>query len=193
MNFKGKVYMKIVRNRFRSGWIIRITIITFILSFSLNSISESLLKQIGLVPGFILLFGIILIGIVFDIIGIAVASADKKPFNAMASRKIHGAREALSLVNNAGPVSNFCNDVVGDIAGIVSGSTIAVLILKIGSITTLLNTSILGVSLISLTASLTVGGKAFGKEIALFQSKEIVFLVGRFLNFFNRKLNFKRK
>lgn len=185
--------MKIVRNRFRSGWIIRITIITFILSFSLNSISESLLKQIGLVPGFILLFGIILIGIVFDIIGIAVASADKKPFNAMASRKIHGAREALSLVNNAGPVSNFCNDVVGDIAGIVSGSTIAVLILKIGSITTLLNTSILGVSLISLTASLTVGGKAFGKEIALFQSKEIVFLVGRFLNFFNRKLNFKRK
>jgi CBS domain containing-hemolysin-like protein len=159
----------------------------------LNSVSRTLLDNISLVFGFILLLIIIFIGIIFDIIGIAVATADKKPFNSMASRKINGAREALNLINHAGPVSNFCNDVVGDIAGIVSGSTITVLILRIGSITTFFNTSILGVALISLTASLTVGGKAFGKEMAIYQSKEIVMKVGRTIHFFNNKITFKRK
>jgi CBS domain containing-hemolysin-like protein len=185
--------MKKSHNRYKYRWIIHVTIITFVFSFLLNSVSKTLLDNIGLVFGFLLLLLIIFIGIIFDIIGIAVATADRKPFNSMASRKINGAREALELINHAGPVSNFCNDVVGDIAGIVSGSTITVLILRIGSITTFFNTSILGVALISLTASLTVGGKAFGKEMAIYQSKEIVFKVGRIIHFFNNKITFKRK
>src|SRR6056297_60370 len=185
--------MKIITKRIRYKWIIHVSVITFIFSFLLNSVSESLLGSIGLTLGFLLLFIIVLTGIIFDIIGIAVASASRKPFNSMASRKIKGASEALELINHAGPVSNFCNDVVGDIAGIISGSTIAVLILKIGSVNTLFNTSILSVVLISSTASLTVGGKAFGKEIAIYQSKEIVLKVGRIIYFFKEQLTFKRK
>ncbi|MBK5251957.1 MAG: hypothetical protein JJE29_04915 [Peptostreptococcaceae bacterium] len=185
--------MKKSLNRYKYRWIIHVTIITFVFSFLLNSVSKTLLDNIGIVFGFLLLLIIVFIGIIFDIIGIAVATADRKPFNSMASRKINGAREALELINHAGPVSNFCNDVVGDIAGIVSGSTITVLILRIGSITTFFNASILGVTLISLTASLTVGGKAFGKEMAIYQSKEIVLKVGRIIHFFNNKITFNRK
>jgi len=185
--------MKKSLKRYKYRWILHVTIMTFAFSFLLNSFSKTLLDNIGLVFGFLLLLIIIFIGIIFDIIGIAVATADRKPFNSMASRKINGSREALELINHAGPVSNFCNDVVGDIAGIVSGSTITVLILRIASITTFFNTSILGVTLISLTASLTVGGKAFGKEIAIYQSKEIVLKVGRIIHFFNNKITFKRK
>lgn len=185
--------MKIAKNRFLFSWVLRITLVTFAISFFLNTVSESLLRSLGLVLGFILLAFIVLVGIFFDIIGIAVASADPKPFNAMAARRISGAREALRLLRNAGQVSNFCNDVVGDIAGIVSGSTITVLILKLQETTSLLNTSLASVGLISFTAALTVGGKAYGKEIALVHSKEIVLSVGRFLHFFNRKTTFKRK
>lgn len=185
--------MKISSNRIRYKWILHVSVLTFTFSFLLNSVSESLLGSIGLAFGFLLLFVIVLIGIIFDIIGIAVASANREPFNSMASRKIKGAREALELINHAGPVSNFCNDVVGDIAGIVSGSTIAVLIIKIGSENTLLNTSVLSVVLISATAALTVGGKAFGKEIAIYQSKEIVLKVGQTISFFNKKIQFGRK
>ena len=83
---------------------------------------------------FLILLAIILIGIIFDIIGMAVATADEKPFHSMASRKVAGASDAIKLLRNAERVSSICNDVVGDICGVVSGSasaTIAALIVSL--------------------------------------------------------------
>ena len=55
----------------------------------------------------------------------AVATANEKPFHSMASRKVPGALEAIRLLRNAERVSSICNDVVGDICGVVSGSASA--------------------------------------------------------------------
>jgi hypothetical protein len=69
-----------------------------------------------------LLFFIILVGIVFDIVGIAATAAQEAPFHARASRRLLGAKKSIWIVRNADKVASFCNDVVGDICGTVSGA-----------------------------------------------------------------------
>ena len=71
---------------------------------------------------FIVLIGIVLIGIVFDSEIARVTVTDEKPFHSMAASKVKGAKSSLMLIRNASRVSNVCNDVVGDICGIISGA-----------------------------------------------------------------------
>lgn len=159
-------------------WVVSIFFVTMLVSGTISFISDEVMDNSGLVVAFLILFVIIFVGIIFDVIGMAVASADEKPFHSMAARKVTGAHEAIRLLRNAERVSSICNDVVGDICGVVSGSasaTIATLILanaKIGWPR--------GVSLMmsALAAGLTVGGKAIGKTFAVKSSTEIVHMVG---------------
>ena len=72
-----------------------------------------------MVAAFIVLLLIVFLGILFDIIGVAVMSANEKPFHSMAAKKLPGAVEAMKLLRSAEKVSSFCNDVVGDICGVV--------------------------------------------------------------------------
>lgn len=156
-------------------WIIGIIIWTFIISGSITLISETMLSKVNIYIAFIILVLIILIGIVFDIIGVAVTAADETPFHSMASKKVHGARKAVSLIRNADKVSNFCNDVIGDVCGVVSGGTGAVIVTKIMSSTSIKEGLILTVAISAAIASLTVGGKALGKNYAISQSNNIVY------------------
>ncbi|WP_242847966.1 hypothetical protein [Inediibacterium massiliense] len=167
--------------------IIFITIWTFFLAIGMSFISENILKNVNIIVAFFILIFIILTGILFDIIGIAVAASIEKPFHAMASKKIHGAKFAVKLVRNAGLVSSFCNDVIGDVCGIVSGAAATIIILQFNKIISM-NLSYLSVVLSAFVAAFTVGGKAFGKQIALKKSKEIVFYVGKVLYYMNHKL-----
>ena len=135
---------------------------------------------------FVILFIIIFIGIIFDVIGVAVTSADEKPFHSMAARKVPGAQEAIHLLRNAERVSSICNDVIGDICGVISGSasaTIAVQILQNFSFTL---PQIISLVMSALVAGLTVGGKAMGKTFAINSCTEIVTGVGRILYFMGR-------
>lgn len=79
----------------------------------------------------LLLAFLILASILFDAIGVAVTSCDVAPIASMASRKVHGAKTALWLVKNSGTVSSICNDVIGDIFGIISGACSAAVVVKI--------------------------------------------------------------
>lgn len=165
------------RNR-ATRWVVSIFIVTMLVSGTISLISDEVMANSSLPVAFLILFVIILVGILFDIIGMAVASADEKPFHSMAARKVTGAQEAIRLLRNAERVSSICNDVVGDICGVVSGSasaTIAALILT--------NADIgwpRGVSLMmsAMAAGLTVGGKAIGKTFAVKSSTKIVHMVG---------------
>ncbi|WDC83794.1 hypothetical protein PL321_14940 [Caloramator sp. mosi_1] len=80
---------------------------------------------------FFVLISIIFVGIIFDIIGVAVTAAEEAPFHSLASRKVKGAKTAVKLIRNADKVSNFCNDVIGDICGVVSGAAGAIIISKL--------------------------------------------------------------
>lgn len=167
-------------------WVLTIFLVTILISGTISLISDEVMAASNIAIAFFILLVIIFWGILFDIVGMAVATADEKPFHSMASRKVPGAHEAIRLLRNAERVSSICNDVVGDICGVVSGSasaTIAALILS--------NVDIgwpRGISLVmsSLVAGLTVGGKAIGKTIAIKSCTQIVHLVGRMLYSWNR-------
>jgi hypothetical protein len=176
-------------NRKTNLWSVKVFILTFVIACVFSFVSEATIRNLNsLLLAVITLFVIIFIGIVFDIIGIAVTSAEETPFISMASKKIHGAKEAIHLLRNADQVSSFCNDVVGDICGIVSGAAGSVFIMKSALAQSLLfEESLLSIIISSLIAALTVGGKAIGKSIAINKSHEVVYYTAIFLSLFRCK------
>ena len=163
-------------------WVITIFFVTIFISGSISLLSDILMENSTMAVAFGILLVIILVGIIFDIIGMAVASADEKPFHSMAARKVPGASEAIRLLRNAERVSSICNDVVGDICGVVSGSasaTIAAQILRNFDFTW---PQIISLLMSALAAGLTVGGKAIGKSFAVNSCTSIVHGVGRVIH-----------
>lgn len=164
-------------------WIVKITLAAFIISFIFSFASEMILKNVGILVGILVLLIFVLIGVIFDMIGVAVTSADISPFNAMGAKKIKGADVAVMFIKNADKLSSFCNDVVGDICGIISGSATAVVAILVANS---LNIPILisTLSVTSLTAALTIGGKAMGKGFAIKNNTSILYGFAKFVSFF---------
>lgn len=165
-----------------NNWIYMVFIITFILSMVFGGLSNTILNNLNIERAIILLLIMISIGILFDIIGVAVATNDISPFTAKASRKHKGAKEAIFLIKNTDKVTNICNDIVGDICGIVSGAIGALLSIELNNI---LNWDIVLISLLvgSVISSITVFGKALGKGYAIKNNTNIVYKVGRIIHF----------
>lgn len=164
-------------------WVIQTTLMAFIISLIFSFISETTIPNVNIILGIVLLITFILIGIIFDIIGIAVASADVKPFHSMNAKKVKGSDIAVELIKNAAKVSSFCNDVVGDICGIISGSASAIISVII-STTTHINIFIVTLVTTSLIAALTIGGKALGKTFAINKSNIIIYESSKFISYF---------
>ena len=166
-------------------WAVQVFFLAIALSAALSLVSETSLNGAGAAAALVLAVFIGL-GILFDIIGVAVTAADPRPFHSMAAHKEPGAREALMLLRNAGRVSSVCNDVVGDICGIVSGTTTAVIVVRLQTAFALPESVLLSVAVTALVSGLTIGGKALGKTVALNKSTSVVYWVGRFLHLFHR-------
>ncbi len=167
-------------------WVVTIFIVTILISATISLVSEEIMAVSGMVTAFLILLAIVLVGILFDIIGVAVTSADEKPFHSMAARKVPGAKEAIRLLRNAERVSSICNDVVGDICGVISGSASATIAAQILHNFEFSWPRIVSLMMSALVAGLTVGGKAIGKTFAINSSTAIVYGVGKFISFFHR-------
>lgn len=176
---KEKIRKELVDKR----WILTIFIISFAISFSLSFVSEITVPNFNLIIGIIVTLLFIILGILFDIIGVSVTTADPKVFHSMNSRKVRGANVAVLFKKNSDKVSSFCCDVVGDICGVISGSTavtIATLISKVTSINIFLMTLITT----AVVASLTIGGKAIGKSFAVNKCDIILYEFSKFVSYF---------
>lgn len=173
-------------NKSNKYWPIKMTVLTFVIAAVFAFLSEIIKNGTSVLLPIIILFVLIIIGCVFDVIGVAVASCDTAPFVAMSSKKVRGAKECIEILKNADKVSNICNDVIGDICGVVSGAAAASIVIialdYFGSSKELL----LSIIASATVSALTVGGKAAGKSIAMKNSKEIVFTVGKVFSFFKR-------
>jgi len=155
---------------------------SFFLAVVLFWLSEIVaIKLQNLFLSFLFLVIIILIGIAADIVGTAVAAAREAPFHAKGAKKVPGAQESVFLIRNADRVANICNDVIGDIAGTLSGAMGIALVLQIMLYWPGGNRLFLNMLAAGLIAAVTIGGKAMGKQLALTRSNEVIFLVGRFL------------
>lgn len=174
-------------------WVITIFIVTILVSGTISLISEEIMAASGIAIAFVILLTIVLVGILFDIIGVAVTSADERPFHSMAARKVPGSVEALRLLRNAERVSSICNDVVGDICGVVSGSASATIAAQILASFEFSWPQILTLLMSALVSGLTVGGKAIGKTFAINSSTKILHTVGKFLHFLHNLPQIFRK
>lgn len=194
MKYKVKFHSKYANKKVNKIWLVGITFATFLCAALIGYISMILLDRVKLLLANVILLIIILIGVFFDLLGIAVTAADEIPFHSMASNKVGGAKESILLIRNAGIVANFCNDVIGDICGIISGTATGVIIIKLNE-TFSIESTILSILLSAVVAAITVGGKAIGKEIALRHSNYIVFIIGRMIEhciYFISLLPFKK-
>lgn len=175
--------------KYNLKWVIIVSIWTFLLTIIISIAAEMVFLNTKIFFAFSILVLIILTGVLFDIIGIAVTVASDKPFHAMAADKVEGAKYAIKLLKNAGPVSNFCNDVIGDICGIVSGAAGISIVLQLTDSVFLINRAFMIIIMSGFIASITVGGKAIGKSIAISQSHNIIFNTAKLLNFVDKKFN----
>jgi len=112
----------------------------------------------------------------------------------MASERVRGARHAIYLLRNADRVSNICNDVIGDISGIVSGTAVTFVVLELIAdlgVNGTTASTIVNVAFAGLVSALTVGGKAFGKSFAINNSTNIVLFIGKFFYLMESRLHIR--
>ena len=167
-------------------WVVLISMLSFIISLIFSFIGETIIPNAHIFISSILVFAFIFLGILFDMIGISVTVADIKTFNSMATKKVKGASLAVRLIKNADKVSSFCNDVIGDICGIISGSTGLSIAIVVSD---KLNLPLISVTLLitAVIAALTIGGKALGKSFAINKSNDILYKFVSFLSIFYRR------
>lgn len=178
-------------SRGRARQFIGLFFATLVLATVFTFLSDSVLRATTIYLSAAVLVLIILVGILFDIIGLATATASHVTLNAMAAKRAVGARQALRMVRNAPRVTAICSDLVGDIAGTLSGAAGTAIVFHAG-LARAASTDAAGglwtVLVVALIAAFTVGGKSLGKTLAIEQADDIVLRVGRLLWWLEDKL-----
>ena len=175
----------------KQKWVLTVVCLSFGLSVVMSFVTSMFVESAGLLVALLSLIVLVMIGIISDVVGTAVTSADEQPFIAMASKRILGAKQALQLIRKAERVSSILNDVVGDIVGIISGSAgsvIAVYLVTLG-----MKSAIASMLITAFTSAFMIGGKAYGKGVAIAKSDKIVLTVGRVMAVFEKKNKTKQK
>lgn len=164
-------------------WSMFIFIITFAMASLFFIVSTSMLEGVGWGMGMAIVLLLVLIGVFFDMMGLSAAAAKETPFHAMASEKVRGAKQAITIVRNADRFSNFCNDVIGDMTGVISGSAAVIVITNLNDWTgteSMMWKTMISVIFTGLVSALTVGGKALGKSFSMSYATPIVLMMGKF-------------
>jgi len=161
-------------------WVLKIVLISVAASMAFTIASTEILGRAGYAVAFIILAAFIAVGIVFDIIGLAIVTASEIPFHSMAAHRERGAAESLRLLKNADKATSFCSDVVGDVTGIVSGATAALVAARLMQSFSAEN-FLIQLLVSGAVTGLTIGGKAVGKTYALNYSTAIVLKVGKLM------------
>ncbi len=166
------------------SWVIKTLILTFVLSAVFNLFSTAVMDRASIFVAVLILLFIISVGIIFDLIGTAITTAEETAFHSMAAKKIKGAKAAIRLVRAKDKAANFCNDIVGDICGIVSGSAAAAVIAFLNRESRGIMVLVCSLGITGLVAALTVSGKALCKTVAIKYNNGIIYTVAKILALF---------
>lgn len=165
-----------------SRWTITVLISSFIISLAFGAVTSIAMADLNIIWAFLILFLIIGMNVLFDVVGTSVLAAEEYPFHSLASRKVPGARQSIRVIRLAPQVASVCCDIIGDIAGIISGAATTIIVAELASIFAI--ASLLpSLLLTGLVASLTIGGKAVCKGMAMHNGNAIVFIIGRLMAF----------
>ncbi len=171
-NKNGTNKKEYLKKRAQKRWVITAFALSFCITAVLSLGSDIVVSTMDIFIAIPVLLFFIITGIVFDAVGLAVAIADIKPFNSMASRRMETGKKAVWLISNAEKVGSFCNDLVGDICGVMSGATGAAIAARLFD--GLHGDVWLTLIMTSLISAIIVGCKAIGKLIAVKYSEKIV-------------------
>lgn len=165
-----------LKKRSQKRWVITAFALSFCITAVLSLGSNEVVDKLDVLIAIPVLLIIIFLGVIFDMIGLAVAIADIKPFNSMSSRRLKTGKKAVWLIKNSEKVSSFCGDLVGDISGVLSGATGAAIAVRIFH-----DNVWLTLAMTSLIAATMVGCKAVGKLLAVKYSEPIVLYAAKIL------------
>ena len=118
----------------KDTWIIKAFLLTFFITLIVSGISNTISNYCNFYILLLITIIIIIIGIIFDIIGTSVLTANEANFHSMASSKVKGSKEGIKLIKNNSNIASICNDVIGDICGIVSGSMEAMIAIYLSNL-----------------------------------------------------------
>ena len=163
-------------------WTVLVTVWAFVLSLGLGALITQM-ERVPFAVACVVLVALIGVGILFDIVALAVTTASEAPFHAMAAQRVAGAKESIAIIRAAQQIASFCSDVIGDISGIVCGTMIAIIAARLIWLSEGQN-ALAALILTALVAAVMIGGKAAGKGMALMNNNSIVFIIGRMLTIF---------
>ena len=163
-------------------WVATVSLLSFVLSIVFSFAATETVNVLPIPIAIIVLLLVIALGILFDMISMAVNYAEEKEFHSKASRKLDGAKTSIKLIRNGPNVSSICADVIGDVCGILSGSVGTIISIKIAQHYGFKFD--LQVVIGALVAALTIGGKAKFKLIAQEYSTQIVDIFTKVLSIF---------
>ncbi len=168
------------------NWILKVFLFTFFITLVVSGLSNYISNNSNFIVLIIITVLITFLGIIFDIIGTSILTANEANFHSMASYKVKGSKESIKLIKNKSAIANFCNDVIGDICGIISGSMGAIISINLANLLKVDNT-ISALVTASIISSITIVGKALGKKYATRCSDNIILFVGRVINLFKKE------
>ncbi|MCI7003003.1 MAG: hypothetical protein MR904_01500 [Clostridia bacterium] len=184
---------KKVKKQSINFWPLKILILAIALSLGFSLLSEYVMGATGIIIAVLVIILFVALSIITDMIGVAATACSKEPFMAMCSKKVRGAKEGLMLIRNADKVASLCNDVIGDVCGILSGAAGASIVARITVDFQNANLSILVASLITaFIAGVTIFGKALGKHTAMDNCNSIILRVGKILSLFTKQNKTKK-
>ncbi len=171
-------------------WPLKITVAAFLISVIMAVLTNGFIKDVNIFLAVAILIVVIFLGVLFDIIGLAITISDETPFHSRSTRGYKGSKEAIKLIRSAGKVSSFCNDVIGDIAGVLSGGLAASVATGIYMSYSVIPATIINMLITAFVAALTVGGKAVGKNIAKNNSEKILMKISILIYWSKRFFSF---
>ena len=144
-----------------------------------------MLSKMGVVIATMVILIFIFISVLFDMLGIAAASAEIEILRKWGREKIKGADIGVKLCENSEKVCSFCADMVGDICSTLCGAGGACIVTTLtNSISNIHLIMLISISTSALIAGTTIFFKAIMKEKALKNSNKIILRLGKYLDKF---------
>lgn len=168
--------------------------ISLCMSLFLGYLSQTLLTNLGAVIAIIVICIFIFFSVLFDMLGIAVASSEKEVFEKWNREGKKGASIGLQLCKNSEKMCSFCADVVGDICSTLCGAGGACIVASLTD--NILNANLIlytATSVSAIIAGVTIFFKALMKEYALKKSNIIILKLGAILEKTAFREKFKEK
>lgn len=155
-------------------------IMTLCLSIAFGFLSQVALSNMGIIFAIFGILFFIFISTVFDMIGIAAASADINFFKEQLLNNKEGSQTGLKICKNCEKVCSFCADVVGDICSTLCGAGGASIVITITNNTKNLHlVTLISIFTTAIIAGLTIFFKALMKELAVKKSNKIILKLGK--------------